>query len=304
MSTKSVPEGRLGKRGVTSHPADLILPEGKRSRSSTPSASPNHEESKKIGTSDATKADPRIKIAEAKDFSDMPPDIRYVLEQIEKLLHKKYDDIKDAMGQKGGWEVWLQVELAREIKKDLAKREANKKATYEIVREKLAYVGPGQTQKVDLWISRTTVAATAVKPQSHVTIVELKVAYASMDESGNAHQQFVKDRMQADMKKINANFVGNSWRAICVGVTAYQEDLFGDWDGNDGVYDNKEIHYKHIKDKKDVGGLVMIWAKGADSDDKTQRVAPKAPTSKKSKSMALHGKVGQTFGNRNGSLKL
>jgi hypothetical protein len=278
---------------------------------------PSRDKSERIQKKNANLSDEEKKkklgpsIVEESNLDDAPADARYVLDEIRKYLLARYDDVREAMGMKGGWEVWLQIELAREIRKSLAGH-----VGYEILREQLPYINnKAENHKVDLWVARQS---TDVKAKGSVNLLELKVAYESTTPTGAAKRNYVKDRMIADMEKIDdardlkpffvAKVGDKTRRPMCVGVTNYEEDLQGDWLGKQGHWVTEDVHWMYVK--KPAGGdsgLMMIWFLGEEASEHVEKRDAMETKGKKDKTPTKKQKVEKpdaSGGNRNGESKL
>ncbi|KAG4428065.1 hypothetical protein IFR05_016451 [Cadophora sp. M221] len=132
-------------------------------------------------------------------------------DHIAKFLSDRRDRITEERAQKGGWEGWLQVELASSLLRTSGMR-------YDILREQMIYAG---TERVDIW------AKLAAGQEGFPFIgIELKVE----SEYQVGVNKTLQNRLKTDILKCNngpkAVFrAGPGTHSLDVGVTSLEADL-------------------------------------------------------------------------------
>ncbi|PVH74332.1 hypothetical protein DL98DRAFT_575677 [Cadophora sp. DSE1049] len=140
-----------------------------------------------------------------------PNQLTGVIKDIATFLYDRRDRIAEARAQKGGWEGWLQVELASSLLRTNGMR-------YDILREQLIYAG---TERVDIWAQP---AADQVGIPCHG--IELKVE----SEFQTGANKSLQDRLKTDIVKCDngpkaAFKAGAGTHLYAVGITSLEADL-------------------------------------------------------------------------------
>ncbi|KAH7319077.1 hypothetical protein BKA65DRAFT_94711 [Rhexocercosporidium sp. MPI-PUGE-AT-0058] len=134
-----------------------------------------------------------------------------MIKDIATFLNDHRDRIIEARAQKGGWEGWLQVELASFLLRTNGMR-------YDILREQMIYVG---TERVDIW-------AQPASGQRGIPFLGIELKVESEYQVGV--NKTLQDRLKTDILKCNngpkvAFKAGQGTHLYAVGITSLEADL-------------------------------------------------------------------------------
>lgn len=213
------------------------------------------------------------------DIKTLDPEI---MGPIAAHLTKKYDDgsISFARRFQGGWEVWLQIELATVLLVQLARQVNIKDNGYIVERETTVWNKSGRGNsdgKCDIWIQPNL--DHSQKPTGRpACVMELKVDYAyftgehykygQKKDQAKEKVNMVRDRFIEDLAKVHGGLNAKAAekikqsgiKVICLAVTSYPEDLEG-WKEVQTTY-KTAVNYVWLRERhadEARGGLAMIW---------------------------------------------
>lgn len=243
---------------------------------------------------------------------DVPPDTplqhtdvskleSQLIEPIAEHLGKKWDDgsIQLARHFQGGWEVWLQIELASTLIKKLSYQVQEGDNAYTVLRE-IPVWNKSNTGKgkgiCDLWIEPNRGPDGRHPAGRPAVVVELKVDYAYLtgqikrDGTYEEKIKFVRQRFEEDLTKMASGLTPEAQaqveecgiRKLCIAVTSHEEDLKG-WQAVQKKLKTR-VNYIWLRErnssdgKKDSkGGLAMIWwEEGAPASEEPTAKQPRA----------------------------
>ena len=143
-----------------------------------------------------------------------PTHLDGVIKDIALCIRDRYDRIIEARRQKGGWEGWLQVELASGLLKVWGLQ-------YDVHREQAIY---GDSQRTDLWFEPVGLH------QGKLPKIGVELKVESEYQTGVA--KTLRTRFAADIKKCNAGPApvhkgGVGTHLYAVGITSLKGDLQG-----------------------------------------------------------------------------
>ena len=222
-----------------------------------------------------------------------------VLRPMAEHLAKKWDDssIQFARNLQGGWEVWLQVELASVLLQQLSYQVKEGDNGYVVVREydcwNSSNGGKGKG-KCDIWIEPSPGPDHPILTDNSAIVIELKVEYAylKIDDHDKRNLNgtiirninYVRGRFEEDMAKMASGLTpdarkriqGCGIRKLCVGVTSRPEDLKG-WKEIQEKY-GTQVNYVHLREQRRAnndldpqGGLFMLWWEDSSEERKNKQ---------------------------------
>lgn len=166
--------------------------------------------------------------------------------ELARYLRDNADRIHKARLQKGGWEAWLQVEIATAFSKPMGME-------YDILREQPIY---DRQQRVDIW-------AVPV-PLRHCTIpyigIELKVESEYQTGTGKTlRARFKDDILKCSVGPKNDFRTGYGTQLFSVGITSLKSDLDGY--GQIASETDQVICYCNIVEDNeyDIRNIIMLW---------------------------------------------
>ncbi|KAG9700501.1 hypothetical protein KCU95_g2015, partial [Aureobasidium melanogenum] len=240
----------------------------------------------------STKKRPAAEAPVKKTYGNTPtlvPDIKSldpeIMGPIAAHLIQKYEDgsISFARQFRGGWEVWLQIELATVLLIKLARQVNITTNGYTVERETAVWKTSGKGKgpgKCDLWIQPNL--NHNGKPTGQLAcVMELKVDYSYLTgesyKTGAREGQYrekvemVRDRFIKDLRKVKGGLndeakskvKASGINMICLALTSHPQDLEGWKDIQTEL--KSEVKYIWLKER-DVNekrsGLAMIWWEG------------------------------------------
>lgn len=214
------------------------------------------------------------------EISELEPQI---IGPLAEHLGKKWDDgsIQLARNFQGGWEAWLQVELASELLKRLSYQVKEGDNGYVVLREIPVWnkSNNGKGKGIcDVWIEPSPGPDHRLPTGRPAVVIELKVEYSYLtgqpNPDGTAQQKinYVRQRFEQDMEKMSSGLTKDAQarveecgiRKLCVAVTSRPEDLVG-WKKIQQTH-KTQVNYIQLRERTrtdgkhdPLGGLIMLW---------------------------------------------